>query len=71
MKRQKKYKLKTKKSVIKRIKITGTGKLMRSHQMRTSHLKRHKSKSALRRHAKPMQVHKTNVRQLKRLLGMN
>lgn len=66
----KKYKLKTKKAVIKRIKITGTGKLMRSHQLRTSHLRRKKSKKVLRRHAKSIEVHKTGARAIKRMLGI-
>ncbi|OGE30519.1 50S ribosomal protein L35 [Candidatus Daviesbacteria bacterium RIFCSPHIGHO2_01_FULL_44_29] len=65
-----KYKHKTKKSVIKRIKITGTGKIMRSHQLRANHLRRHKSKSALRRHAVPAQVSKGDAKQIKIMLGI-
>lgn len=68
--KQKKFKLKTKKSVVKRIKVTGTGKLLRSHQFRTSHLRRKKSKSALRRHAQMFEVTKGNAKALKRMLGM-
>lgn len=63
-------KVKTKKSLIKKIKVTGTGKLMRSHQLRSGHLRRHKSKSALRRHAEPIRIHKSIEKTLKRLLGM-
>lgn len=67
----KKYKLKTRKSVVKRIKITGSGKLMRSHQLRTSHLRRKKSKSALRRYARDIEVNKTSTKVIKRMLGMS
>ncbi len=50
-------KLKTKKIVAKRFKVTGTGKIMRMHQ-NSRHLRSHKSKQALRRFAKPVQVAK-------------
>ncbi len=63
-------KLKTKKVLAKKVKITGTGKLMRSHQLRSGHYRRHKSKSALRRHKVPLQVSKTVKQSLKRLLGI-
>lgn len=66
----KKYKIKTKKSVVKRFKITGTGKIMRSHQLRTSHLRRKKSKKTLRSHAMSIPVHKTGLRAIKRMLGI-
>lgn len=65
-----KNKLKTKKAVVKRFKVTGTGKLMRSHQLRANHLRRKKSKSALRRHQVPQQVSKGDAKQLKRMLGI-
>jgi large subunit ribosomal protein L35 len=63
-------KIKTKKSMIKRVKITATGKIMRSHQLRANHLRRHKSKSALRKHAVPIQMHKRDVKAVRRLLGI-
>lgn len=63
-------KIKTTKSVIKRVKVTKNGKIIRSHQLRANHLRRHKSKSALRRHAKPMVVAKGDAKQLKRMLGI-
>lgn len=63
-------KIKTKKSLAKRIKITGTGKIMRSHQLRSGHLRRHKSKRALRRHARPIQINKTGLKAIKRMLGI-
>ncbi len=62
-------KLKTNKSLVKKIKVTGTGKIMRSHQLRSGHLRRNKSKSALRKHAVPMRVHKTLERTMRRMLG--
>lgn len=64
------YKIKTTKSVVKRFKISGTGKIMRSHQLRANHLRRHKSKSALRRHAVPMVVAKGDAKALRRMLGI-
>lgn len=63
-------KLKTKKALLKRIKITKTGKIMRSHQLRSGHLRRHKSKAALRRHARPMELNKANKKAVKRMLGI-
>lgn len=66
----KKFKPKTKKALVKRIKVTGTGKLMRSHQLRSGHLRRNKSKSALRRHAVPIQLSKGDTKTAKRMLGV-
>ncbi|MBI2022606.1 50S ribosomal protein L35 [Candidatus Daviesbacteria bacterium] len=66
----KKFKQKTKKALVKRVKITGTGKIMRSHQLRSGHLRRNKSKSALRRHAEPVVVNKKDIKNLKRMLGI-
>ena len=66
----KKNKHKTKKALMKRVKITGTGKIMRSHQLRSGHLRRHKSKSALRRHAVPIEYSKTALKSIKRMLGI-
>ncbi len=64
-----KYKLKTHKTLMKKIKITGTGKIMRSHQLRSGHLRSNKSKQTLRRHAVPVQLHKTTLKTMLRLLG--
>ncbi|KKS14248.1 hypothetical protein A2617_00960 [Candidatus Daviesbacteria bacterium RIFOXYD1_FULL_41_10] len=63
-------KLKTKKALFKRIKITGSGKILRSHQLRSGHLRRHKSKQALRRHARPQVLHKSLTKTFKKLLGI-
>lgn len=65
-----KTKHKTKKSVVKRFNVTKGGKVMRSHQLRANHLRRNKSKSALRRHAVPMEVAKGDAKQIKRMLGL-
>lgn len=63
-------KLKTKKALLKRIKITRGGKLLRSHQNRTGHLRRNKSKEALRRYHKTVEVHKSLEKNIKRMLGL-
>jgi len=63
-------KIKTKKSVVKRYKVTGTGKVMRSHQLRANHLRRNKSKSALRRHQVNIEVGPRDIRSIKRMLGI-
>ncbi|MDP3966254.1 MAG: 50S ribosomal protein L35 [archaeon] len=63
-------KIKTKKALLKRIKITGTGKILRSHQNRTGHLRRNKSKEALRRYHKPVILHKSLNKTVRRLLGI-
>lgn len=65
-----KIKHKTKKSLSKRVKVTGTGKIMRSHQLRSGHLRRNKSKKTLRTHAVPIQLHKTALKAVKRMLGL-
>jgi large subunit ribosomal protein L35 len=68
--KQIKFKFKSKKSLVKRIKISGTGKIIRSHQLRTGHLRRHKSKRALRRHARPLILSKSDTKAVKRMLGV-
>lgn len=65
----KRVKVKTKKILAKKIKITGTGKILRSHQLRSGHLRRHKSKKALRRHKRPIEMNKTLIQSVKRMLG--
>jgi len=62
-------KVKTRKLLAKKIKITATGKLMRSHQLRSGHYRAHKSKSALRRHRVPLEVNKTLTQVINRMLG--
>ena len=60
--------IKTKKSVAKRFKITGTGKVMRLRANR-QHLFEHKSSRVTRRLAGEVQMAKADVREIKRLLG--
>jgi len=62
-------KQKTRKTVAKRIKITGRGKLMR-HMPGAGHLKSRKSAKRLRRMRKAQELSSCFTRQAKRLLGM-
>jgi len=63
-------KLKTKKSAIKRFKITKSGKILRGRQM-ASHLKASKSKSARTRYKKTAFVSKPEKEKIKKLLPYN
>jgi len=62
-------KFKPKKVLAKKVKITGTGKILRSHQLRGGHLRRHKTKEALRRYKRPILIHKSIEKTVKKLLG--
>lgn len=55
--------------MLKRIKITSTGKILRRHQLSAGHLKRHKSKNALNRAKKSTTYFKGEAGQLKKILG--
>jgi large subunit ribosomal protein L35 len=61
-------KMKTHSGAGKRFKITGSGKIMR-RRANMNHLLEHKSSRVTRRLAGEVQLDKTNVRQIKRLLG--
>lgn len=63
-------KQKTKKAFNKRLKVTGTGKILRRHQLGAGHLKRKKSKSALEKHSKTVGFFKGEAKQLKKLLNI-
>lgn len=63
-------KQKTNKSLEKRIKITASKKLLRRHQLSAGHLKRNKSKNALQRQSKSIEVFKAIGKRYKRLLGI-
>ena len=65
----KSYKQKTRKGVEKRFKITGTGKVMRRNQ-NMRHLRRHKSKKAIRAYRIPIEVTGKFARKIKRMLGI-
>lgn len=63
-------KQKTNKSVLKRIKITSKGKVLRKHQFGAGHLKRRKGKSALRRQKKTSTFFKGDARKLRKIIGL-
>lgn len=63
-------KQKTKKTILKRIKITASRKLLRRHQLAVGHLRRKKTKSALERAKKSVTVLKGEAKKYKRLLGV-
>ena len=62
-------KVKTGSGAKKRFKLTGTGKLTRRHAMKSHNLE-HKSSKRKRSFSKDYPVAKTDVRGVKRLLGM-
>ncbi len=64
-----KYKQKTRKGTAKRFKVTGSGKVLRrSQNMR--HIRRHKSKKAIRAYRKPVEVTGKWARRIKHMLGL-
>jgi len=65
----KKYKQKTRKGALKRFKITGTGKVMRRNQ-NMRHLRRKKSKRAVREYKVPVEVKGAFARKIKRMIGI-
>ena len=65
----KKYKQKTRKGVAKRFKITATGKVLRrSQNMR--HLRRKKSKKAIRAYKIPVEVKGKWAKKIKQMLAI-
>ncbi len=62
-------KMKTNKSVAKRVKVTGTGKIMRGRPS-TSHLKSNKSAKRNRAFRKTRDVSKGFTKHAKRMLGI-
>ena len=65
----KKYKVKTRKGAARRFKVTGSGKIMRRVQNRR-HLRRNKSKKAIRNYRIPVEVKGKYARKIKRMLGL-
>jgi large subunit ribosomal protein L35 len=61
-------KVKTRKSVAARFKVTKTGKVMHGHQF-GSHLKLHKSKRRLRRQKEPAVMTGAFAKKIKFMLG--
>ena len=65
----KKFKQKTRKGVAKRFKITASGKVMRRAQ-NMRHIRRRKSKKAIRSYRIPRVMGKTIALKIKRMLGL-
>lgn len=63
-------KLKIRKSIFKRLKITSSGKILRRHQLGSGHLKRNKSKGALNRQKKTREYSKGEARRLRKVIGL-
>lgn len=59
----------TRKAVKKRFKITGTGKVLRRRQ-NSRHLRTNKSKKAIRRYRKPVEVTGEYAKKIKQMLGI-
>ncbi|MBM3132595.1 MAG: 50S ribosomal protein L35 [Chloroflexi bacterium] len=57
-------KLKTRSSIKRRFRVTGTGKIMR-RKMGRSHLRRHKSKRTKREYSKNLEVHPADEKRLR------
>lgn len=63
-------KMKTNKTILKRVKITSTGKMLRRHQLGVGHLKRNKSKGALAQHKKSFGFFKGEAKKLRKMIGL-
>lgn len=63
-------KMKTNKSISKRVKLTSSGKMLRRHQLGAGHLKRNKTKGAKERQSQMAPVYKSEARKWKKLLGL-
>lgn len=65
----KKNKPKTRKSAAKRFKITGSGKVLRRIQ-NSRHLRRKKSKRAIRKYRQYVEVKGKEAKKIKKMLGL-
>lgn len=65
----KKYKQKSRKGAVKRFKITATGKVLRRNQ-NMRHLRRKKSKRAIREYKVPVEVKGKFARKIKQMMGL-
>ena len=65
----KKHKTKTRQGVAKRFKVTATGKVLRRNQ-NMRHLRRRKSKKAIRHYRIPQQVTGKWAKKIKQMLGL-
>ena len=62
-------KIKTRKGIAKRIRVTSTGKLMRAHAWK-SHMLEHKKQKNKRAYRQLRAVHKTDRKQVRRALAI-
>lgn len=62
-------KQKTRKSAVKRFKITKKGKVLRGHQY-ARHRRAHKSKRRIRSYHRPVALNKQQEKKIKRMLGL-
>lgn len=69
MNKVKKYKQKPRRGAVARFKITATGKVLRRAQ-NMRHLRRKKSKSAIRAGRKPIEVKGEFARKIKMMMGL-
>jgi len=69
MSKAKKRKIKSRKGAVLRFKVTGSGKLMRRIQ-NSRHLRRKKSKKAIRRYRVPVELKGTIAKKVKRMMGL-
>ncbi|MBI2020551.1 50S ribosomal protein L35 [Candidatus Daviesbacteria bacterium] len=63
-------KQKTRKSLLKRFKITSKGKILRRHQLGAGHLKRKKSKGALERQSKTYQLFRGEAKKFRKVINI-
>ncbi len=66
----KKIKVKTRKGAARHFHITGSGKVMRRIQNRR-HLRRNKSKKAIRNYRIPVEVKGAYAKKIRKMLGLN
>ncbi|MBI2590425.1 MAG: 50S ribosomal protein L35 [Candidatus Blackburnbacteria bacterium] len=64
-----KVKFKSKNAVLRRVKVTGSGKILRGRSF-GRHLKNSKSKKRNRIYKRPVEVNKTLEKKLQKVLGM-
>lgn len=63
-------KQKTRKSILKRVKVTAKGKILRRHQLGAGHLKRKKTKGALEAQKKTSTYFKGEAKTLRKAIGV-
>lgn len=63
-------KMKTNKSLIKKVKLTSSGKMLRRHQFASGHLKRNKSNGALNSSKKTSEIFAGDIKKYKRMAGV-